>query len=306
LHAKEITFNLEGKKFDMVASDRFKEHTTIPELAFPLNVFYVSEPNPLSIPLHWHDHLEWMYIRKGRFRVQVHERLEEVSEGDVVFVNTRQMHAAFPLEEGTDILAVVFNEALIRSAWDRTDNSVIAPLLNNKWQVPNILKRDDAFTPLIIACIERLSEEYAEKRLGYELLVKSELLRSIGHLYRILERSGTYVWSEKPKGTISPLLRYLSSHFQESISVAQAADICNLSPSYFCFLFKQTTGKTLIEYLNMLRVHEADRLLRETDCTVQEAANQVGYSNMTYFGRVYKRLKHIRPSDCRKLYRKKD
>ncbi|MNN77699.1 Bifunctional transcriptional activator/DNA repair enzyme AdaA [compost metagenome] len=92
------------------------------------------------------------------------------------------------------------------------------------------------------------------------------------------------------------MLIYLGDHFREAVTVEEAAGICCLTPTYFCYLFKKTTGKTFIEYLHMLRIHEATRLLRLRRYSVQAVSDQVGFSNPTYFGRVFKSITGMTPS----------
>ncbi|MFD1907693.1 cupin domain-containing protein [Paenibacillus rhizoplanae] len=58
-----------------------KEHTEIPEGLFPINVFHICFPDRSIIPPHWHDHLEWILITKGRFRVQVGPPLQRAGTG---------------------------------------------------------------------------------------------------------------------------------------------------------------------------------------------------------------------------------
>lgn len=77
----------------------------------------------------------------------------------------------------------------------------------------------------------------------------------------------------------------------------EAARICCVTPNYFCHLFKKNTGKTLIEYVNMLRVHEASRLLQLRRYSIQEVAFRVGFTGLTYFGRIFKQHTSMTPSE---------
>ncbi|WP_199614112.1 helix-turn-helix domain-containing protein [Paenibacillus alkalitolerans] len=279
-----------------------RERTELPDKTFPINVFTVCEPKSPSIPPHWHEHLEWMYIRRGSYRVQVDSLFEDVVEGDIVFVNSRRIHAAFPLGKQTELTAIVFNEAVIRnSALDSTEKKYILPIINNECIVPAIFKAGGFATTCIEESLIRLMREFEHKQDGYELFVKAELLLCLGHVYRSAE-SGDERRKNRPEreGAISPVLRHLTERFHEALTVDEAAQMCSLSPNYFCNLFKKTTGKTFIEYVNMLRIIEADRLLRETDCSINEVAYRVGFSNLTYFGRVFKKLKNVSPSDLRR------
>ena len=86
---------------------------------------------------------------------------------------------------------------------------------------------------------------------------------------------------------LKPLLKYTSENFSKDISINQAAEMCNLSPSHFMKFFKKMTGITFINYLNLLRLEKAQVLLKSTDLTVSEVAEQVGFHNFSYFIRSF-------------------
>src|SRR5690625_8036570 len=73
-----------------------EEHTKIPDPAFPVNIFFIRQPDQGTIPLHWHNHYEWIYITKESFRVQVVSEFRDMSEGDLIFVNREELYTAFP------------------------------------------------------------------------------------------------------------------------------------------------------------------------------------------------------------------
>ncbi|MFC4320092.1 AraC family transcriptional regulator [Litchfieldia salsa] len=274
-----------------------KEHTVIPDQTFPINIFHIHYPDPHIIPLHWHEHLEWIVIAKGSFRVQVGSTFQDLHEGDLIFVNTKQIHSAFPESKDSELYAIVFNESLIRNTGlDNTEKKYILPLLSNDVSVPTYFKANEPQSLIIENCLMKLRDVYSEKPYGYELIVKARLLESIGYAFQKAEEMPLRKRNQD-KGSIDPVLVHLSNHFHEPLSVKQAASICCISPNYFCYLFKRATGKTLTEYMNMLRIHEAERLLRTHHYTVQQVAFTVGYTNLTYFGRVFRKLKNASPSE---------
>lgn len=101
-----------------------KEHSDIPDLTFPINFFHLHKGYYQMIPPHWHDHLEWIAITQGSFRVQVDTQFEDLRKGSVIFINTGQLHSALPIEEDSELFAVVFNDALLRnSSLDSTEKN---------------------------------------------------------------------------------------------------------------------------------------------------------------------------------------
>ncbi|WP_226667892.1 helix-turn-helix domain-containing protein [Metabacillus litoralis] len=288
----------------MYEQPAFKEYTFIPDKTFPLNIFKVSPPNGTGIPLHWQDHMEFILIRKGKFHVQIQEQFTELYEGDVLFVNANETHGAYSMTEGSELISIVFNEALIRNlSLDSTEKKYVLPIINQELKIPSIIKAKNPVASSLTSLLEELYLEYIEKKKGFELFIKANLIHSIALIFRLSEAKLDSIQSNREDTSIQSILIYLSENFQKQITITEAATYCNLSPNYFCYVFKKTTGKTFVEYVNMLRVHEADRLLREGSNSISEVAYQVGYSNLTYFGRVFKQYKTCRPRDVVKEVR---
>ncbi|WP_219838206.1 AraC family transcriptional regulator [Paenibacillus sp. R14(2021)] len=274
-----------------------KENTQIPDRTFPINVFMVGGIHP-----HWHDHIEWIYVKEGQARVQIDGSYEQLNKGELAFVNSKQLHGAVRLVPDTELICIVFNEALVRgSGLDITEHHYFVPYLNQHMKWPSLMRQSDPFIDEMNASFSRLLVEFKNKMPGYELLVKAELLRIFGLYFRFAQQctSQSLPRIQKPYD-FSSLLQTLRERYQETISVGEAARLVNLSPNHFCKIFKQVTGKTLIEYMHMLRVQEAERLLRDTDYPITEIADLVGFSNMTYFGRVFKKVRNMAPSMVRK------
>lgn len=275
-----------------------KEQTQIPDHTFPVNVFYLEGAHSRIIPPHWHEHLEWIAVRRGSFRVQVEACFEDLHAGDVAFVNTRQVHSAFPIGEDSELYAIVFNEALLRNSFlDATEAKYMLPLLQHEISLPCFFRAQQSVTDRIYASLEGMVSFFQGKMPGFELLVKSSLFAALGYAMPYMLHPRHDSGAAKQAFVIQPLLLHLGQHFSEPITVGTAAAMCCVSPNYFCHLFKRATGKTLLEYVNLLRIHEAERLLQTGRYTIQQVALQVGYSNLTYFGRVFRKHKNMTPRE---------
>lgn len=101
---------------------------------------------------------------------------------------------------------------------------------------------------------------------------------------------------------IGRLVDYVRVNYREDLSLKSAAKIVNMSESYLSYVFKKETGTGFSEYVNQVRVDAASVLLKETDLPSYQIAETVGYDNINYFGRVFKRLTGITPSQYRSRY----
>lgn len=280
-----------------------REHTEIPDQTFPVNVFHIYFPDRMIIPPHWHEHMEWILVTQGSFQVQVGAVSQELTAGEAAWINRRQMHAAYPTEQNSELYAVVFNEAVLKGAQDSTEAQYIRPLLSEDVRLPAFYRKEEPVTLPLHACLERIFHAFAHRTTAFELRVKGELLAALGLVYPSAEHiARPQQGTGRPENGIDALLVHLGGHFCEPITVEQAARICCLTPNYFCHLFKKTTGKTLVEYVHMLRIHEATRLLQLRRDSIQGVAEQAGFSNPTYFGRVFKQITGVTPSEYMKRF----
>jgi two-component system response regulator YesN len=102
---------------------------------------------------------------------------------------------------------------------------------------------------------------------------------------------------------VEKVVRYLSSNLEKDISLDTAAELVNLSPSYFSKIFKEVMGVAFITYLTDLRLEKAQELLLQTDLSIQEIGFKVGYNASAYFIKQYKAKSGYTPYDYRRQFR---
>ena len=101
----------------------------------------------------------------------------------------------------------------------------------------------------------------------------------------------------------------MQEHCSEKLTLKMLADHLGLTETYCSKYIKKNTGITFVEYLNVLRINRAQRLLWATDFSVSEIAELVGFSSVQTFNRVFKQQScNLSPSEYRKrrLHRRYD
>lgn len=96
------------------------------------------------------------------------------------------------------------------------------------------------------------------------------------------------------------ILEYISKNYQENLDLAEAAKEFNFNYYYLSGYFNQHVAEGFSGYLNKLRIQKACELLRETDLTIAQISQEVGYSDQSYFCRVFKKMTLNSPSSWRK------
>lgn len=94
-------------------------------------------------------------------------------------------------------------------------------------------------------------------------------------------------------------IRYISQNFSRNLTLDEVADHVHLNPAYFSTLFKQSTGSSFKEYLNMVRIEESKRLLSNTDYSIIDISLATGFEDQSYFSKVFKKYTGLTPKQYR-------
>lgn len=94
-------------------------------------------------------------------------------------------------------------------------------------------------------------------------------------------------------------IRFISKNFARSLTLDMVAEHVHLNPAYFSTLFKQSTGSSFKEYLNMVRIEESKRLLTNTDYSIIDISLATGFEDQSYFSKVFKKYTGLTPKQYR-------
>jgi two-component system response regulator YesN len=86
------------------------------------------------------------------------------------------------------------------------------------------------------------------------------------------------------------------------LSIKDISDHVFLSSSYVCTVFKNETGKTLNQYLTEFRIERAKKLLMDSRYKITDISTKVGYNDGNYFGKSFKKIVGLSPSEFREQY----
>lgn len=138
-----------------------------------------------------------------------------------------------------------------------------------------------------------------------EIFANSDEMEDL--FYRVFEKiAGEYekivnTEKEQIKKPMTLAKEYIDHHFSEILSLEIVGNIIGLNASYLSSQFKKEMGISFIDYVNMVRIREAQKLLLRTDDNLNTIAEKVGFSDAKYFSRMFKKETGIKPSDYRKL-----
>lgn len=103
----------------------------------------------------------------------------------------------------------------------------------------------------------------------------------------------------KPKYLINKALAYINSNYMKDVNLKSIADELYISTWYLSKLLKKETGNNFIEILNKIRIEEAKRLLSEPKYKIYNIAAEIGFTDVPYFIRLFKKHTGMTPIEFR-------
>lgn len=106
---------------------------------------------------------------------------------------------------------------------------------------------------------------------------------------KLLHNRKKIVEKLKTRDQLGQILSYLDHHYQEPLTLESISGVFHMSPTYFSQYFSAKTNTTFIRYLNQLRTEKAKQLLLQQNLSMEEIAEEVGFSSANYLSRVFKK-----------------
>ncbi|NIK78249.1 AraC family transcriptional regulator of arabinose operon [Paenibacillus castaneae] len=136
--------------------------------------------------------------------------------------------------------------------------------------------------------------QYKERPAYFELMAEALLMEAL--IYLNQEKDRGIIPSEKHR-RVDSMKQYISTHYREKVTKEELGDVISTTPNYAATLFKTVTNQTISEYVHNLRMKTAIYMLTESQLTISEIADYLGYSDVSYFYRIFKRSTGGSPSD---------
>lgn len=244
---------------------------------------------------HYHtEHYELCFVLSGDYDYYFDFREYHLTSQEVLFLAPGKAHLSMTdCPENARRVIINFNDRFLNQI------RLNPPLLKEIFTKPILLcpeKDTKEFHHLLTKLVAEsdypsiFSTDLAEHYM-YELLVR---------LYRIAKE----IPNRNPlqaNTIIEMVTKYICEHYPEELTLDLLADYCHVSKFYLSKLFKFQMGMNLFTYINSIRIHEATKLLTETDKSILEISQEVGYNSLKRFCEVFKQEKGISANQYRRL-----
>lgn len=272
---------------------------------FPINVYETVVETEFHLPLHyhWHPEIEILTITTGRACFQVNGEQVIVEAGDILVVKANVLHGSYScFRRLMKFRAVVFDYSFIAGVTnDRIEQRYLKTLLGIKNGEYILIQGDCDEKARLFGLINDVYETCKSKRDGYELLVKAQLFQVMYYIYLLSPQPSVQVTQSSDHVLMMRrIIEYSKDHFREKITLSDVAKELSVSEGYFCRFFQKHFYMTYGHYLSIVRMQEAEHLLRETDLSIEQVAINAGFGSGNYFTIQFKKMNQITPLAWRK------
>lgn len=261
-------------------------------------------------PAHYHSYIEILFGISGTYEVILNGKYHSFVEGDLVLINSKEVHKINACSEsGGQYIVIRFEPEIIYNSMfqNHLQLKYVLPFILENSEHQKVIKKETIETTFIPELLYEILKEYETEAYGYELAIKNHIGRIFLWILRYFHETNTD-FMHSPLSNIPLIMRlqpsfdYVLEHFSEEIKTTEMAVLCNMSSSYFSRTFNQQMGMNFNEYVNYIRITEAEKLLVSTSMNITEIANAVGFSTTSYFIKLFKTYKNTSPKQFRKEF----
>ncbi len=250
---------------------------------------------------HCHTFFEFVYIDHGFALHTCNKVTSIVSEGDWFLIRPNEPHN-YVSAYNTQLYNCLFEAEALR---DSMDMFLSLPGMKDVLlsQSPfEKLNLDYAQRLKLKTCLNKMMAEREERKLGWELKLKSLLEDFLVFYARVYHESGNILLENNANfSKIYNVLKYVEEHYTANMTVKDMAQAAQLSPDYMAKLFKASMGLTPAEYARNFRIAKSMELLEDTDRPVAEIAAELGFSDSSVFSRLFKQVAGISPTAFKRI-----
>ncbi|MBQ8003802.1 MAG: helix-turn-helix transcriptional regulator [Oscillospiraceae bacterium] len=238
---------------------------------------------------HIHDEYEIYMCFKGGKTFFLSDAVYPLSEGDIILVTGNAPHKTETKRGCSGFLIQLKPEY---------DMLLHVPKSENGAYVFGV---GDDINRQLSACLSNIIDEHSKKADFFEEFIRAEVYKIFAVLYRNeIIKTMSYYSDVKRVQRIMPVLDYINNNYGTGISLGEMSGLLNVDKAHFCRIFKNATGTSLVDYINYVRITNAERILSSGKTSVGEIAELVGFSSEAYFCKLFKRYKACTPTQYRK------
>lgn len=276
--------------------NKFEKVNLEPDVGFDIR-FVTMKHNS---PFHWHRELEILYILNGHATVNMEGKEYHVNPLDAIVMDYSKVHEViYELPQTMGICIHISRQLLYRYLPN-------PELIEIHCSGETLTKEQQDAYARLCEILKNLTVLYVNQKKTYQLRSTAFILEILAILLESFSAPITKTVSENRIGNMERLEEicdFVEHHYQEEITLGEAAEEIGLNKEYFCRFFKQNTGTSFIKYVNQVRINHIYQDLLCTDDSIQDIMEKHGFYNQKLFYRMFKERYECTPREMRNMAR---
>lgn len=278
---------------------RFKEALDITHI---ISLFYHKAPRNFSVIGEQHPLWEMVYVDKGKVLISADDKTYVLRAGEIAFHKPNEFHALRTYDNtAANYFVVAFVcQSPAMAEFERSFFFLNTAERNYLYDAYRYSQK--VYQTHIIP--GRITSEKADDESAFysqtvknllELLLISILLRKDNT--KNPERLDTYTKQVSDKRFITDIEEYLEKHVCENLNIEQISNDFNCSASMLKKTFQKAHAGGIINYFIDMKIDEAKRLITESEMTISQISDKLGFQSSSYFARIFKKRVGMTPSE---------
>ncbi len=248
------------------------------------------------------DAMEIIEVTSGEVKIQIGTELIDAKAGDFLYVPPAMVFRAESISSYASVRGIIFDMKIIEENLENFDSEVFYMFYVQSRKKITVFDSGHPIHLILKKYMQECYNEYSDKEICYNLPIRANIYLMMTSLLR-------YYCSTKNELDrmiyhnvlrMRPVITYIDEHFREKIYIEKLSDMINVSPDYFTKMFKESIGKTPIDYINGMRINSAMEMLVTTDTSMADIADTIGFCNPNYFHKIFKQYMITSPLAYRK------
>ena len=262
-----------------------------------------------EVPPHDHLFLELVYVESGTVDHHCAGGVTQLQPGTIIVLRPHVWHA-YLNPKNLVVLNCLIDPRFIQhfepilSELPSTDE-LYRNHVTYQQEVPSFQYRPQRTKRLEFQTyFDQLIDEAEHQKPGWQASMTAltlKLLTTVARQCDLQPPIQSNLLSKQTLSRIEQVVNHLESHYQQQISLDELAAKVDLSPAHLSRTFKQKTGVGIVDFIHRLRCEEACRLLRLTDQSISRIAMRVGYDELAYFSRCFRKQIGYSPRSYRQI-----
>ncbi|MEN3940292.1 AraC family transcriptional regulator [Prosthecobacter sp. SYSU 5D2] len=247
---------------------------------------------------HWHFHVEMelTLFTSGEGTRFVGDHIGAFAPGDLVLLGERLPHY-WHTRQASSGISVQWYFPLGHAFWSFPETAALAEVFRQAGQGLHLRGQT---AEAISGWLQEMTQADGLQQLALLLRILSSIRQASAAEHRPLSgRSFALAAESHYQQAIAKAVRHLVAHYREEVRLEEVLKLTHLSRPTFARQFKKHSGRTMSEFLNHLRLQAACRELVESDRSVLEIALRCGFTQVSFFNRLFRRVMKCSPTDYR-------